>query len=141
MYWVICVERLEKFSEIFYDHESVVISFDEPMELLSVVLVAVLESPLSSAPKILPAFTDIEVDGPELFVLLRAHEDEFVTVRSPGVFNVNSSAIMVGRSSHNPAEDLYISRHWVWPNSSLDTHWQTFRQYWWRCSTLDLWLL
>ena len=90
MYWFICVERFEKFSEIFYDHKSVVISFDKPVELLSVVLVAVLECLLSFAPKILPAFTDIEGDSPELFVFLRAHEDEFVTVSAPGVLDVNS---------------------------------------------------
>ena len=95
MYWFVCVERLEKFSEIFYDHESVVISFHKPVELLPVVLVAVLECLLSFAPKILPAFTDVESDSPELFVLLRAHEDQFITVRSPGVFNVNSPGVMI----------------------------------------------
>ena len=90
MDWFICIKRLEKFSQIFYHHESVVISFDEPVELLSVVLVAILECLLSFAPKILPAFTDIEGDSPELFVFLRAHEDEFVTVSAPGVLDVNS---------------------------------------------------
>ena len=108
MYWFICIKRFEEFSQIFYDHESVIISFDEPLEFLSVVLVAVLKSPLSFAPQILPAFTDIEVYGPELFVLLRAHEDEFVTVRAPGVFNMNRPAVVISWTSQDPAQDLYI---------------------------------
>ena len=108
MYWFICVERLEEFSQILYDHESVVIRFNEPVEFLSVVLVAVLERLLSFAPEILPAFTDIEGDRPELFVLLGAHEDEFITVRSPGVFNMNSSGVMVSWTSQNPAQDLHF---------------------------------
>ena len=128
MYWFICVKRLEKFSQIFYDHESVVISFDEPVEFLSVVLVAVLECPLSFAPQSLPAFTDIEGDGPELFVLLGAHEDQFITVRSPCVFNVNSSAVMSGRTCHDPTQDLYISIY----SSRLEIICQMCRQYWWR---------
>ena len=108
MYWFICIKRREEFSQIFYDHESVIVCFDEPVKLLSVVLVAVLKSPLSFAPQILPAFTDIEVYGPELFVLLRAHEEEFVTVRSPGVFNMNGPGVVISWTSHDPAQDLHI---------------------------------
>ena len=126
MYWFICIKRREEFSQIFYDHESVIISFDEPLEFLSVVLVAVLECPLSFAPQILPAFTDIEGDGPELFVLLGAHEDQFITVRSPGVFNVNSSTVMSGRTCHDPTQDLYISIY----SSRLEIICQMCRQYW-----------
>ena len=126
MYWFICVKRLEKFSQIFYDHESVVISFDEPVVLLPVVLVAVLECPLRFAPQILPAFTDIESYGPELFVLLRAHEEEFVTVRAPGVFNMNGPGVVISWTSHDPAQDLHITCH----RSRLEIHWEIFKQYW-----------
>ena len=111
MYWFICIKRREEFSQIFYDHESVIISFDKPVEVISVVLVAILESLFSFAPKILSAFTDIEGDGTELLILLRADEDEFITVRTPGVFNMNSLAVMVGWTSQYPAQDLYISLH------------------------------
>ena len=138
MYWFICVERLEEFSQILYDHESVVIRFNEPVEFLSVVLVAVLERLLSFAPEILPAFTDIEGDRPELFVLLGAHEDEFITVRSPGVLNMDCPTVVIGWPGHNPTQDLEIrSRRY---RSRRGSHWRIFRQYCGRW-TLDFWLL
>ena len=136
MYWFISIKRLEKFPQIFYDYESVIISFDKPVELLSVVLVAILERPLSFAPKILPAFTDVQGDSTKLFVLLRAHKDEFITVRSPGVFNMNSPGVMISWTSQNPTQDLHIIIYRSW----LEIHRWIFRQYWWKRWRLDSWL-
>ena len=63
------VERSEEFFEIFYDHESVIISLEEPVKLVSMVLIAVLEAPLSLAPEVLPPLTDVESHRPQLGVL------------------------------------------------------------------------
>ena len=80
----------EQFFEILYNHEGVIISLDEPVELLPVVLVAVLEASLSLAPEVLPALTDVERHCPEGQVLLGTHEDELVTVGTPCVLYVHS---------------------------------------------------
>ena len=84
------IEWSEQFFEILYNHEGVIISLEEPVKLVPVVLVAVLEASLSFAPEVLSALTDIESHGPQCWILLGAHEEEFVAVRSPGVLDVNS---------------------------------------------------
>ena len=76
-------------SEIFYDHEGVVVSLDEPVKLLIVVVVTVFEGLLSFAPQIVSSFRNIEIDSPKITVLLRAHEDQLVTVRAPSLLHVD----------------------------------------------------
>ena len=75
-------------SEIFNDHEGVVVGLDEPVELLVVVPVTVLKCSLCFAPEILPPLRHVEVDGPQRDVLLGAHEDQLVAVRAPGSLDV-----------------------------------------------------
>ena len=84
------INRSEQFFEILYNHEGVIISLEEPVELLPVVLVAVLEAFLSFPPELLPPLADVESHGPQLGVLLGAHEEEFVAVGAPGVLDVDS---------------------------------------------------
>ena len=90
MDWFVGIKWSEHFFEILYNHEGVIISLEEPVELLPVVLVTVLEAFLSFPPELLPPLADIESHGPQGGVLLGAHEEEFVAVRAPGVLDVDS---------------------------------------------------
>ena len=80
----------EEFPEILYNHEGVIISLEEPVILLPVVLVAVIEPSLGLPPEVLPPLADVESHSPQGLVLLGAHEDQLVTVGAPGVLNVHS---------------------------------------------------
>ena len=84
------IERFKKIFEILNNHECVVICLEEPVKLVPVMLVAILEAPFSFSPEILPSLADVESHGPEGQVLLGAHEDELVTVGAPGVLYVDS---------------------------------------------------
>ena len=75
-------------SEIFYDHEGVIVSLDEPVELLIVMSARVAEGLLSFSPEILSPLLHVEVDGPEVCVLLGADEGELVAVGAPGPLDV-----------------------------------------------------
>ena len=80
----------QEFLEILYNHEGVIISLEEPVVLLPVVLVAVIKPSLGFPPEVLPPLADVESHSTQVLVLLGAHEDELVTVGAPGVLYVHS---------------------------------------------------
>ena len=94
----VCIERFKKIFEILNNHECVVICLEEPVKLVPVMLVAILEAPFSFSPEVLPPLADVESHGPEAQVLLGAHEDELVTVGAPGVLYVDSLSVKVKHS-------------------------------------------
>ena len=89
MDWFVGIDWSEQLFEILYHHEGVVISLEEPVKLLPVVFVAVLEASFSFPPQFLSPLGDVESHGTQVRVLLGAHEEEFVTVGAPGVLDVD----------------------------------------------------
>ena len=79
----------QEFLEILYNHEGVIISLEEPVKLLPVVFVAVLEASFSFPPQFLSPLGDVESHGTQVRVLLGAHEEKFVTVGAPGVLDMD----------------------------------------------------
>ena len=86
---VICAVVSEKILEVLHNHEGVIVRLHEPLELLEVVIVDVLEALLGLAPQPLPPLLDLELDSAQLAVLLGAHEEQLVAVAAPGVLHVN----------------------------------------------------
>ena len=76
------IERFKKIFEILNNHECVVICLEEPVKLVPVMLVAILEAPFSFSPEILPSLADVESHGPEGQVLLTQHNTRTALVSS-----------------------------------------------------------
>ena len=92
---LICAVISEKILEVLHNHEGVIVRLHEPLELLEVVVIDVLEALLGLAPQPLPPLLDLELDGAQLAVLLGAHEEQLVAVATPRVLNVDCLEIMI----------------------------------------------
>ena len=92
---VICAVVSEEILEVLHYHEGVIVRLHEPLKLLEVVVVDVLEALLGLAPQPLPPLLDLELDGAQLAVLLGAHEEQLVAVATPGVLNMDCLKIEV----------------------------------------------
>ena len=86
---VICAVVSEEILEVLHNHEGVIVRLHEPLKLLEVVVVDVLEALLGLAPQPLPPLLDLELDSAQLAVLLGAHEEQLVAVATPGVLHMN----------------------------------------------------
>ena len=92
---IICAVVSEEILEVLHYHEGVIVRLHEPLKLLEVVVVDVLEALLGLAPQPLPPLLDLELDSAQLAVLLGAHEEQLVAVATPGVLNMDCLKIVV----------------------------------------------
>ena len=77
------VELAEEKPEVLDDHVSVVIRLHEPVRLLQVVPVDVLEGVLGLGPEVVPPLAHVEPDGGQLGVRGGAHEQQRVAPPPP----------------------------------------------------------
>ena len=59
---LVFVEVLKEISEVLHNHVGIVVRLKEPVILLVVVLVDVLEGVLGLVPQMVPALSDVELD-------------------------------------------------------------------------------
>ena len=76
------------------------------------------------APQLLPPLLDVQGHGPQVFVSLRTHEQQLVTVAAPGLLDMDSLdndvasddpellipdlGVVVLWTCHNPTQDPYF---------------------------------
>ena len=67
---LIVIEVLKKISEVLHNHVGIVVRLKEPVILLVVMIVDVLEGILGLVPQMVPALSDVELDCWQVLVLL-----------------------------------------------------------------------
>ena len=67
---LVVIEVLKKISEVLHNHVGIVVRFKEPVILLVVMIVDVLEGVLGLVPQMVPALSDVELDCWQVLVLL-----------------------------------------------------------------------
>lgn len=98
----------EKPPEVVHDDIRVVICFEEPVSLVDVMLVGVVEGPDGFPVKLVPTFFRTQAHRGEVGVLHGAHENHYITVARPRVFDVPCLGLQVAGACHHPAKNTHL---------------------------------
>jgi len=71
--------NLQQKSQVLHDDIGVIVCLEEPVGVVTVMLVDVRECSTRFAPQIIVTFRHVEPDSRQLSVSLRAHEQQYVT--------------------------------------------------------------
>lgn len=96
--------------EVVNDYIRVIVCFEEPIGLIDVMLVGIVEGPDCFPVKLVPTLFRTQAYSGEVGVLHGAHENHDITVACPGVFDVPGLRLQVAGSRHHPAKntDLFV---------------------------------
>ena len=83
----------EQVTHVLDDDIRVVVRLEEPIGVVEVVIVDVLESGAGFRPQIIAAFGDGKSDGRKVGVVYGTHEQEFVAALTPGGLDVPGLAL------------------------------------------------
>jgi len=96
--------NLQQKSQVLHDDIGVIVCLEEPVGVVTVMLVDVRECSTRFAPQIIVTFRHVEPDSRQLSVSLRAHEQQYVTSWAPRRFHMLCLGTNCLRTSHHPAQ-------------------------------------
>ncbi len=88
------VVRGEKVAEVLQHHIGVIVRLHEPVGVLQVLVVGVVETAHRFRPQVVAALVHVQLDGRQGGIRLGAHEDQHIAPLAPGGLHVAGLALM-----------------------------------------------
>lgn len=98
----------KKPSEVVHNDIGVIICLEEPVCLVSMMLIGIMKGPDRFPVQLVPTLFGTQTHCGEVRVIDWAHEYNDITVATPCGFDVTSLLLQVVRTSHHPTKNAYL---------------------------------